>query len=128
MGRWEHNGLRVWGDLLWYNPNEKGKEPHPNSIIKAYPLVPPSPSGVKNNYVPTRGHPDTYQPFGEAAGRLLSNYWKDIWDHLHPVVASKLLEISKHYRIHPDHSKSSKNPRPHDRPFVIDTVGLPFPW
>ncbi|KAJ1029813.1 hypothetical protein NDA13_003053 [Ustilago tritici] len=126
-GRWEHNGLRVWGDALWYNPNQKGKVPHPVSVVKAYPLVPPAPSGVKN-YVPSRGKPDTYHAFGEAAGRLLSNYWKDIWDHLHPTVASKLLDISKHFRIHPDHSKSSKNSRPHDRPFDIDTVGLPFPW
>jgi hypothetical protein len=43
-------------------------------------------------------------------------------------VAKKLLDIRKHYRIHPDNSKSKKNPLPHDRPFDIDTVGLPFPW
>ncbi|KAJ1032689.1 hypothetical protein NDA16_000711 [Ustilago loliicola] len=47
---WERNGLRVWGDYLWYNPNKKGKIAHTNSVVAAYPLVPPSASGIKNNY------------------------------------------------------------------------------
>ncbi|KAJ1024594.1 hypothetical protein NDA13_004523 [Ustilago tritici] len=63
-----------------------------------------------------------------AAGRLLPAIWRELWAHLNPVIARRLLEISKHYRIHPDNSISHKNPLPHDRPFDIDTIGLPFPW
>ncbi|CDS01331.1 hypothetical protein [Sporisorium scitamineum] len=36
MQNWEHNGMQVWGDLLQYNPNEKGKEEHPNSIVAVF--------------------------------------------------------------------------------------------
>lgn len=125
---WEQNGLWVWGDILWYNPGEKGKDRHPCAIPASFPLVPPSPAGVKNNYVPSRGHPDTYPMFSEAAGPLLAPHWCGVWVKLHPTVSYKLREISKFYRRHPDHSKSAKNPRPHDVPFDIDTIGLPFPW
>ncbi|SOV06864.1 uncharacterized protein UDID_17949 [Ustilago sp. UG-2017a] len=124
---WERNGLRVWGDLLWYNPNERGKVEHPYVCANTYPLVPPSPAGCKNNYVASRDHPDTYECFSSAAGQLLPRHWIDMWAKLHPTVRSKLLDISKTFALHPDHSKSKKNPRPHDRPFNIDTVGLPFP-
>ena len=124
---WERNGLRVWGDLLWYNPNERGKVEHPYVCANTYPLVPPSPAGCKNNYVASRVHPDTYECFSSAAGQLLPRHWIDMWAKLHPTVRSKLLDISKTFALHPDHSKSKKNPRPHDRPFNIDTVGLPFP-
>ncbi|SYW73857.1 uncharacterized protein UBRO2_00132 [Ustilago bromivora] len=48
---WEHNGLWVWGDILWYNTNEKGKTSHTNMVTLAYPLVPPSASGIMSNYV-----------------------------------------------------------------------------
>ncbi|KAJ1601139.1 hypothetical protein NDA14_007466 [Ustilago hordei] len=125
---WERHGLRVWGDVLWYNHNEKGKEMHPYSCADSYPLVPPSPSGVKSNYVPSRGHPDTYELFSGAAGRLVKKHWIDMWRVLHPTVRKKLLDITKWFRKHPDKSKSIKNPMPHDQPFDIDTVGLPFPW
>lgn len=125
---WERGGLRVWGDILWYNPGNMGKVPHPYAILDSHPLVPPSPSGCKNNYVATRGHPDNFAQFSEAAGRLLSPNWAEMWKHLHPTVRQKLRRMAYSYSIHPDHSTSVKNPRPHDRPFVIDTVGLPFPW
>lgn len=125
---WERHGLRVWGDVLWYNPNEKGKLMHPYSCADSYPLVPPSPSGVKNNYVPSRGHPDTYELFSGAAGRLVKQHWIDMWRVMHPTAKKKLLDITKWFRRHPDKSKSVKNPMPHDQPFDIDTVGLPFPW
>ncbi|SAM84440.1 uncharacterized protein UBRO_20834 [Ustilago bromivora] len=124
---WEHNGLRVWGDLLWYNPNERGKVKHPYVCTNTYPLVPLSPAGCKNNYVASRGHPNTYECFSSAAGQLLPRHWIDMWAKLHLMVRSKLLDISKTFALHPDHSKSTKNPRPHDNPFNINTVGLPFP-
>lgn len=125
---WERHGLRVWGDVLWYNHNEKGKLMHPYSTADSYPLVPPSPSGIKSNYVPSRGHPDTYELFSGAAGRLVKKHWVDMWKVLHPTVRTELLDITKWFRKHPDKSKSVKNPMPHDQPFDIDTVGLPFPW
>lgn len=125
---WERHGLRVWGDVLWYNHNEKGKLMHPYSTADSYPLVPPSPSGVKSNYVPSRGHPETYELFSGAAGRLVKQHWIDMWKVIHPTVRTKLLDITKWFRKHPDKSKSVKNPMPHDQPFDIDTVGLPFPW
>ncbi|SAM83594.1 related to Retrovirus-related POL polyprotein [Ustilago bromivora] len=125
---WEHHGLHVWGDLLWYNPNERGKIDHPYVCTNAYPLVPPSPAGCKNNYIASQGHPATYELFSTAAGRLLARHWVDMWDKLHPTVCSKLLDTSKIFAIHPNHAKSKKNLCPHDCLFNIDTIGLPFPW
>lgn len=125
---WERNGLQVWGDILWYNTNEKGKILHTNMVHMVYPLVPPSASGIKNNYVASRGHPDERLLFSDAAGRHIPTLWKEFWPKLHPTVVRKLLVICRHYDIHPDNLKSKKNPLPHDRPFKIDTVGLPFPW
>ncbi|CDR98900.1 hypothetical protein [Sporisorium scitamineum] len=130
LNTWERNGLRVWGDILWYNPDVHGRSQrvHPSSFPKCWPLVPPSASGVRNNYVPTRGHPDTSEPFGRAAGFRIASFWKDMWRNIHPMVSIKLKDIGRHYPLHPDHSTSTMNLRPHDRPYVIDTVGLPFPW
>lgn len=127
---WERNGFRVWGDILWYNPDVHGRSQrvHPSSTPRCWPLVPPSASGVQNNYVPTRGHPDTSTPFGRAAGFRIASFWKDMWNNIHHPVSIKLKDIGRHYPLHPDHSTSTMNPRPHDRPYVIDTVGLPFPW
>ncbi|CDS01332.1 hypothetical protein [Sporisorium scitamineum] len=65
---WERNGLHVWGDLLWYNLNKKGKINHPFLIMAVYLLVPPSPAGIKDNYVASWGHPDMYKLFSGAAG------------------------------------------------------------
>ncbi|CDW98856.1 hypothetical protein, partial [Sporisorium scitamineum] len=81
---WERHGLRVWGDVLWYNSNEKGKLMHEYCSADSYPLVLPSPSGVKSNYVPSRGHPDTYELFSGAAGRLVKKHWVDMWKVMHP--------------------------------------------
>ncbi|SPC60820.1 related to Retrovirus-related POL polyprotein [Ustilago sp. UG-2017b] len=130
LNTWERNGFRVWGDILWYNPDVHGRSQrvHPSSTPRCWPLVPPSASGVQNNYVPTRGHPDTSTPFGRAAGFRIASFWKDMWNNIHPPVSIKLKDIGRHYPLHPDHSTSTMNPRPHDRPYVIDTVGLPFPW
>ncbi|CDW96676.1 hypothetical protein [Sporisorium scitamineum] len=130
VNTWERNGLRVWGDMLWYNTGglRWSERVHPCAIPASYPLVPLSPSGVRNNYVHARGHTEDSHEFGLAAGRLLPSFWADLWGALHPTVSRKLRDISRHFALHPDHATSSMNSRPHDRPFNIDTVGLPFPW
>lgn len=129
VNTWERTGLRVWGDMLWYNTGGLGRSErvHPCAIPASYPLVPPSASGVRNNYVHTRGHAESHD-FGLAAGRLLPSLWADLWRDLRPTVAHKLKDITRIFALHPDHATSSMNSRPHDRPFNIDTIALPFPW
>ncbi|KAJ1024598.1 hypothetical protein NDA13_004527 [Ustilago tritici] len=111
---WERNGLQVWGDILWYNTNKKGKTLHTNMINLAYQLIPLSASGIMNNYVASWGHPDERSLFSNAAGRHIPRLWKEFWPKLHPMVVKKLLDIHRHYDTHPDNSTSKKNLLPHD--------------
>ncbi|CDR99594.1 hypothetical protein [Sporisorium scitamineum] len=70
---WERNGLRTWADIVWYNNLAQGLRDHPHAV--SAPLVPPSASGVKNNYMVHPGWPSTYLPFSRASGLVLHKQW-----------------------------------------------------
>lgn len=124
---WERNGIRTWADILWFNDLAAGRQrEHPHST--SAPLVPPSASGVKTNYVTRTGWPSTYLPFSRASGLVLHKQWNQMWETIPSALKRKLYTLPRHYQIHPDLSDSRLNPRPHDRPFDIDTNSLHFPW
>ncbi|CDR99860.1 hypothetical protein [Sporisorium scitamineum] len=73
---WECNGFCIWADILWYNNLAQGLQeyPHANSA----PLVPPSASGIKSNYMVRPSWPSTYLPFSHASGLVLHMQWNSI--------------------------------------------------
>ncbi|SAM82560.1 uncharacterized protein UBRO_20712 [Ustilago bromivora] len=70
---WECNGIRTWADILWYNNLAREQREYPHS--RSAPLVPPSASGIKNNYVARPGWPSTYLSFSQASGFVLHKHW-----------------------------------------------------